>query len=453
MDLIRALLSVWTSARSVLLTFWRRLIYGIKVIDVERGADQFPPAPKAIREAADAFLESLQTDAIEALASRYNDGKPCRVFFRLHGSFNVCYFVVFEEGPSWTVRIPITPRLYRPWDKILSEVATLRYIRSQTSIPVPVVCAFGDDATLTDDKTQHQSFLISEFVGGTPLYSDRLADADDAARKRFFLQLFDYLAQLRSLEFQQLGSLMPATTASPSVGNLMSFSTNSFRLQLPSFTTAKDYILSQFDILQRQATIPIADYSETDSRYELFALHTVKTSFDEFASDVDASTDEPFVLNHADLHLANILVDEDLNILGIIDWEFANIVPLRLFMPPLWAIYQAPGLEKLTNLFVPELQAASLQDVRFERLYQEWYGKPGFGELCYLARLIRHPSDITQVFADYFEKKRPGDNLEKAESTFFADNPEMAIKAREIAEKNIIWTQHLKDSGMYESDK
>lgn len=298
-------------------------------------------------------------------------------------------------------------------------------------------------------------FLISESVNGVPLVSDRLEEADDATRKRFFRQLFDYLAQLRGLEFPQLGSLMPATTtgAPPAISNLMSFSTNALQLELPSVTTAKDYILSQFDLLQKQATVPVADCSDSDSRYELFALHTVKTSFDEFAADADAAPAEPFVLPHPDLQLANILVDKELNILSLIEWEFANIIPARLSTPPLWAIYQARGMETMSHLFYAELRAASEEDAQCERLFRAWYGRVGFNEACYLARLIRHPADLTEVFADYFVRKRPYDGMEQAESTFYAENPEMAVRAREIAEQNMRWTQHLKDSGMYADEQ
>lgn len=131
MDLIRAVLSAWTSARSFLFAFWRRvIIYGTQVVGIKRAVDQFPAPPKAIKAAAEAFIQALQTSAVEALASRYNKNEACKVFRRLHGSFNVCYFVEFEDGTRWTIRIPITPRLHKPWEKVQSEVATLKYVVS-----------------------------------------------------------------------------------------------------------------------------------------------------------------------------------------------------------------------------------------------------------------------------------------------------------------------------------
>lgn len=44
----------------------------------------------------------------------------------------------------------------------------------------------------------------------------------------------------------------------------------------------------------------------------------------------------PFVLMHGDLGPYNILVDANLNILSILDWEWSRTVPIQLFVPPSW---------------------------------------------------------------------------------------------------------------------
>jgi hypothetical protein len=42
------------------------------------------------------------------------------------------------------------------------------------------------------------------------------------------------------------------------------------------------------------------------------------------------------VLTHTDLRPTNIIVDENLQIQGIIDWEWASTVPRQFFLPPTW---------------------------------------------------------------------------------------------------------------------
>lgn len=75
-----------------------------------------------------AFIESLDPDLICSLASRYNNGTPCRVVGKKNGSFNVCFFVEFdqEEELEWIVRVLIEPALDHPWAKLVSEVTTMQ---------------------------------------------------------------------------------------------------------------------------------------------------------------------------------------------------------------------------------------------------------------------------------------------------------------------------------------
>ncbi len=44
----------------------------------------------------------------------------------------------------------------------------------------------------------------------------------------------------------------------------------------------------------------------------------------------------PFVLKHGDFRSSNIIVNQDMKIIGVIDWEWSCIVPLQLFVPPAW---------------------------------------------------------------------------------------------------------------------
>lgn len=80
-----------------------------------------------LSQAKRTFIDSLDSDAVCALASRYNNGQTCRVVKKDNGSFNVCFFVEFEQdGSQWIVRIPIEPAFDDPWDKLLSEITTLQ---------------------------------------------------------------------------------------------------------------------------------------------------------------------------------------------------------------------------------------------------------------------------------------------------------------------------------------
>lgn len=82
----------------------------------------------------EAFIRSVDRQAICDLASSYHSGVGCTIFRTKHGSFNVCFFVEFNppshggQPDRLVVRVPFPGRV--PWvdEKIDSEVATIKYI-------------------------------------------------------------------------------------------------------------------------------------------------------------------------------------------------------------------------------------------------------------------------------------------------------------------------------------
>jgi hypothetical protein len=89
----------------------------------------FPRTAEQIEEDEKTFIDSIDPGAICRLASLYNGSKTCRIFRNAaHGSYNVCYFVEFEDGVRWVVRIPLEPSIANVWDKVQSEVATIRWV-------------------------------------------------------------------------------------------------------------------------------------------------------------------------------------------------------------------------------------------------------------------------------------------------------------------------------------
>lgn len=90
-------------------------------------AANFPLTCEQIDDKVHNFITSISEDAICRLASRHNGGQPCRVVGRDKGSFNICFFIRFENGIKWTIRVPIEPVVEDAWNKVQSEVATMRY--------------------------------------------------------------------------------------------------------------------------------------------------------------------------------------------------------------------------------------------------------------------------------------------------------------------------------------
>ena len=97
-----------------------------------------------------------------------------------------------------------------------------------------------------------------------------------------------------------------------------------------STTSYFDYLAElHFRRLQFQ---PNSIYDEDDGYSKYIARWYMRSLAPQFVS---AEFDHgPFILMHGDLTQQNILVDDDYNISGVIDWEWSILLPLQLFLTP-----------------------------------------------------------------------------------------------------------------------
>src|SRR6266496_5863821 len=82
------------------------------------------------------------------------------------GTFNICYWIQVDGHELWVVRFPLLGML--PWSamvvKLNSEVATLKFLSTRTSVRVPCLIGFS----LGDDEIS-APFMITQHVQGLPL--------------------------------------------------------------------------------------------------------------------------------------------------------------------------------------------------------------------------------------------------------------------------------------------
>ncbi|GAO17554.1 hypothetical protein UVI_02047550 [Ustilaginoidea virens] len=351
--------------------------------------------------AGDDFVDSLMPRKIEALASRYNGGRTCRIVGEDRGSYNACFFVKFDDdNETWVVRIPIEPALHNPWQALLSEVATMK------------------------------------------------------VRTNLLRQLLGYLAEIRSIELPAIGSLKPTDDASrPTVGALLTQSSNDARRDLPRFVSAKAYMDSQFDLISSYLLAPRRDHPEDEVRYDMFCISSMKSYFDTVIQpELDSG---PFVLSHPDLRPSNIIVNERSDIVGIIDWQFTSTVPRQLCTPPSWVTGHVKS-DDAKMLLLQFSMAIILDDTLPKELELEWLQLPKEVEnwrgpsspSFHVAHLMRCPADLNFVFWKFVAQGRDAKELEETEAKLF-QNPGLASEARRIAERNRQYTEYLKSQGRY----
>ncbi|KAH7176405.1 phosphotransferase enzyme family protein [Dactylonectria macrodidyma] len=301
-----------------------------------------------------------------------------------NGSFNICSSIEFDQGgQKWIVRVPIEPAADNLWDKLFSEVTTLQYLEHNTRIPIPHI------------------LLIADLIPGKPLDKKLLIEAEMEHGRNFYSSLLDILVELRKLEFPAVASLMPNPNGSsqPIVGPIISMSVASLRLlPHPVFTSAKIYLEYWFGIISEFFSPPGSDYTAEDIKEEVFALHEMGRVF---GKAIDSRLDEyPF---------------------------FSGNVPRQVFTPPSW-ITGHGSIE--TNKQIH----AEFRDGL------EWYDELGaecsnFDQtnmaFC-VTHVLRRPTDMTQVFYDFFAPKISDEPADERISKFFKEieSPELDIQPR-----------------------
>lgn len=173
----------------------------------------------------------------------------------------------------------------------------------------------------------------------------------------------------------------------------------------------------------------------------------------------------PFVLAHSNLRPSNIIVDEDLNIQGIIDWEWAGTIPRKLFMPPTWLVGERPCFVAGTNYgreyaeFYAVLAARSAAANGsaapcYCQLAEEWGLDLPCGLELPLAVALQHHSQfaMTYYLAIYpkFFKAPSAETV----SQFFRERQDggdgsFALQARRHVEASARFTQYLKGCGLF----
>lgn len=288
----------------------------------------------------------------------------CLLTFYAQGAFNKLYKVETDkECFLFRVTLPVDPH-----NKTNSEVATINFVREATDIPVPQILAFDDSS----DNELGYEWILMDMLPGTTL-RNKWRKLPKESKQCLVKQIAQYQVQLFGYKFSTLGNifvtpetrlvakrLLPSTRSTdireslqgpqillPALGQMVSlifFWGDHVTQNVPKgpFTNSKDWILSRLTLILTDQE-RILKTSEDDDEIEDakdakdLAERLLKLLPDIFPAD--GSPAEQSVIFHNDLSMQNILVDNDGNITGIVDWECVSALPL-------WRSCDFPGFIK-----------------------------------------------------------------------------------------------------------
>ncbi|CRL25793.1 Protein kinase-like domain [Penicillium camemberti] len=312
------------------------------------------------------ILGSHRRFVADTLAKKHRPGETVSACLWKSGAFNICYRVRYDDGPDVIVRFAALGRAILRREKVPIEVATMKYIRKTTSIPVPEV--FGSGICWAGP------YIVMSFLEGVPL-SQLLKDPSSKGRPVLNLQTSDrslkwayremaaIILELSKLEFDYIGALGENEKGFFIARRPLTFNMNELMVsaKLPeavfpsnTFRSATDYFKSlamqHLFHLRLQQREPVS--SEEDCRRKF----TARSLFLKITENLCNEYPEgPFRLYCDDLRPSNVLIDLDASrASGVIDWEFTYAAPAEFaWVAPWWLLLQSPeDWEGDLNLFL-----------------------------------------------------------------------------------------------------
>ncbi len=269
--------------------------------------DEFPPL-------------ALDHEALKLVTTREisGHGECVKIDALDRGSFHEVRVLEFEDG--WTCVGRFTRRRDEHRHVRESAVATMKYVREHTTIPVPEIYHVNFD----QQNDVGASYVIMERMPGQRLYTiwEGLSTEHKIAVME---QIADVLAQLSNLKFDKIGSF----NLNGEIGPLQNHAIPHEVGERGPFNTMEDYLLS---------FIPDTD-QEPESITSLYPTIRHRIHEDLTEQTDDPLYNPPFRLIHGDFDGQNMLFTTSDSgppkLTGIIDWDYS-------YAGPLYYLYEHP---------------------------------------------------------------------------------------------------------------
>ncbi|KAI1172663.1 hypothetical protein F4777DRAFT_495602 [Nemania sp. FL0916] len=277
------------------------------------------------------------------------------------GSHNAHYKVAFDNGEKWMVRFPIVGRVTNADEKVENEIAAMKLIRRQTSIPIPDIKAWGKAA---DNPLGVGPFIVMEFIEGICAWDilregDTIlmrGDVDESVLETLMRQAIGFQLQLQQLSFPRIGSFNSASdSASASTISsrpltekaheiLTAGGVNLLDPRSRTYSSTTEYfhhiVKRDLEHLHMQ---PNSVDDAKDAREKFIYWNVMKALI---ARHVEPSEDHgPFKFMCDNFGLMNLIVnnEQDLKVIAVIDWEWSYAAPAQMaHSMPLWLLVEPP---------------------------------------------------------------------------------------------------------------
>lgn len=355
-----------------------------------------------------AFNRDNQVKLVEFVyKQRPGSALPKKFHEAVRGSYNVNWRLEFEDGFSTMIHVPIPHAVAFPDEKIRAEVAAMRLIRQNTTIPVPEVYGWCMSA---NNPTGYGPLIVMEYIEHTKCLEHVIRDQLDVAgsnsspRKdlpdstllKAYRQMANIMLQLSTIEGSAIGypfvpnpkareppvssssAKVPASSKSTHQPESriwevqhrpITQSTNDLVVSggippcvLPvhnkTYNTSHEYYQAMADMhfthltfQHNDAVLSLPDGRESYVARQLFRrlAREGRLAQDEQEDNGMAITqqNEVFKFWCDDMRPTSVLLNDNNDVVGVIDWEMSYFAPASFhYNPPWWLIIDRPEFFK-----------------------------------------------------------------------------------------------------------
>jgi len=273
------------------------------------------------------------------------------------GTYNAVFELSFSDHTFWVARI----RLWGDADcetEMLSEIATMRMVNARTSIPVPTVFTYNCDA----NNLFGYPYMLMGALPGKHLDDQFAFSVPTSFQPKIAAQLAKYVWELSQITFDGSGRIWCGYELDEEP-QVISFPV--LEGEIGPFNSSRAYFFG----IRQEINRAVHDQHLNDEDWPqwLASCEVLTRAIPLMISPQFRRG--PFPLYHRDFHYNNILVDDDFNITGALDWSGARTVPVERFAAyadlmtyPLLSEEENRPIVEFRSLFISayrQLEAAS----------------------------------------------------------------------------------------------
>ena len=344
----------------------------------KQDAEAYDPLwKKAVKTRIERLLRNINLEALAARASELRNGMPCKVpspeyvlsrSSDVMGRMNYHLEIRFDDGAIWLARVrqfdaTSSPPALRDLG-LRSEYATYKFLEN-TAVPAPKVF---DLALEGPENPVGVGYILMEKLPGKSL---KWPPKDAHQRTHILEQYANILVELRKYPFDRIGCLNNPHSGhvGPLIRDVFADSDGVKVQTLGPFTLAREFRTAPINLVLR---LIMNEERYTDRPVDWYLAHLFFLDLVPLVTSSRIEDSNQFFLKHVDDKGDHLLVDENYNITGIIDWEWAHTVPEALaFAPPMMVFHVGDFFDGKNTVSDAQLELVRILQARGQQAMAE----------------------------------------------------------------------------------